>query len=160
MYTKATSALIYLFIVSLCQISAVATENPGAQDALPLAPRQTTTPTISCLEYATVANLSTINTNSTFRAAFLQSAPFGTDKSQGILNGATKTLKTAINDKALNDQCGNLTAVAIREAPLNFTQGIVGPFQIKQASAAAYNGRSLAMCLLTVMGTMGAALLL
>jgi hypothetical protein len=160
MHTKSTSAFIYLLILSIFQLAVIATENFDAENTLRFATRQTATMTVSCLEYATVANLSTIGTNSTFRAAFLQASPFGTDKSVGILNGAENTLKSLIDDKALNDECGNLTAVAIKEAPLNFTQGIVGPFRIKEASGAANNGRSVGMAILMVVATMGATVLL
>lgn len=160
MHTRSTSAFIYLLIVSVFQIAVIATENPDARNTLRFATRQTTTTTVSCLEYATVANLSTIGLNSTFRAAFLQASPFGTDKSAGILNGAEKELPSLIDDKALNDKCGNLTAVALKEAPLNFTQGIVGPFRIKEANEATINGRSLGVVMLMVMATMGATVLL
>jgi hypothetical protein len=158
---KSTSALTYLLILSIFQIAVTATLNFAAENSLRrFATRQTAPMTVSCLEYATVANLSTIGTNSTFRAAFLQAAPFGSDKTFGILDGATKTLKGLIDDKALNDECGNLTAVAIKEAPVNFTQGIVGPFTIKEASEATHNGRGLGMVILMVVATMGATVLL
>ena len=160
MYTRSTSAFIYLLAVSIFQVAVIATEDLGAENTPRFAARQTTTPTVSCLEYATVANLSTIGTNSTFRAAFLQASPSGTDKSAGILDGATTQLKTMIDDEALNSQCGNATAIAIQQAPINLTHGIVGPFKIKQTNAAASNARSLEMVIMMVLATMGASVLL
>ena len=104
-----------------------------------LARRQATPPVPSCLSYATVANLSTIGTNSTFRAAFQQNSPWGTDHASGVLDGATKTLLPLINNQALNQACGNLTAVAIQQAPVNFSQGIVGEFRIRKETQTGVN---------------------
>lgn len=93
--------------------------------------RQATAPLpVTCLEYSSIANLSTIGLNSTLRAAYLQAAPDGTDHSVAILNGAEAKLPTLKVDVALNEQCGNLTSVALVEAGNNFTQGIVAQYRI------------------------------
>ena len=150
-------AYIVLFL-SIFQATAFARDIFSIRNHLQLAPRATTT--VNCLQYATVANLSTIGTNSTFRAAFIQASPFGTDKSTGILDGATKTLKNYINNEELNNNCGNLTAVAIQQAPLNFTQGIVGPFKIKLANEGIRNQMGLTTVVLLAIAVSGAAALL
>ena len=159
-----TYLLLFLFTF---QITALATGSSNANSPQ-LAPRQTTTTdgtttttTLTCDEYASIANLSTIGTNSTFRAAFQQASPFGTDKSSGILDSATKKFKdlNLINDTALNTQCGNLTAVAIDQAPKNFSMGIVGPFTFK-VNEGIRNGRGMGVALLVAVATVGAAVLL
>lgn len=147
-----------LLILSIFQATAFARDIFSIRSHLHLAPRAVES--VTCLQYATVANLSTIGTNSTFRAAFQQASPFGTDKSSGILDGATKKLKNYINNEALNSQCGNLTAVAIQQAPINFTQGIVGPFRIKVANEGIRNQMGLTMVVLVTIAVSGAAALL
>lgn len=92
-----------------------------------------------CLPYAIAANLSTINSNSTYRAAFIQSSPFGYDQASHILNTATKQQVALVNNQSLNTACGNLTVIAETAAPLNFTAGLVGEYRI--ASGARVVGR-------------------
>jgi basic membrane lipoprotein Med (substrate-binding protein (PBP1-ABC) superfamily) len=101
----------------------------------PLAVRQAAT--TSCAEYSMIANYSTIGTNSSYRSAFMQASPQGGDPTTAILDGATKKLPTVKFDKALNDNCGNLTTLAVKEAEVNFTMGIVGGFTMKKAKSAA-----------------------
>ena len=134
MHASITSRVAYLLLALFAlQISASAVENPQG-DSLRLIARDTE---ISCEEYATLANLSTIGTNSTFRGAFLQASPDGSIQSSGILDNATAffTNLHLINDTGLNDACGNLSAIAIAEAPKNFSEGIVGPFNIGAAAS-------------------------
>ncbi|KAG9235969.1 hypothetical protein BJ875DRAFT_457744 [Amylocarpus encephaloides] len=123
-----------------------------------LGTRQTTT-TVSCAEYSMDSNYTVIGTNSTYRAAFIQASPAGTDPTTSILDTATKKFMDAnmMMDKALNAECGNLSALAMKEAPVNFTNGIVGPFTIKKASAGTRVGSGLGS--VVVVATMvGAAL--
>lgn len=100
-----------------------------------------TLPTIvSCQQYAFIANLSTISANSTYRAAWLRSAPVGTMQSAGLLNAAQKQLPLLVNDATLNSQCGNSTAIAVAEAATNFTNNIVGPFAIQAPAGIGLTG--------------------
>ncbi|KAB5531457.1 hypothetical protein GE09DRAFT_385759 [Coniochaeta sp. 2T2.1] len=99
----------------------------------PLSSRQTGAVTgtlVTCLDYSSIANLSTISANSTYRAAYLQAAPDGTDHSVAILNDAQAKLPPLTKNEALNQQCGNLTTIAFSEAANNFTQGIVAQYRI------------------------------
>jgi hypothetical protein len=84
-----------------------------------------TTPSTNCTTYARTANLTIISNNSTFRAAFLQSAPMGVSYAATILDEATLQLPALQFDEQLNSQCGNLTTVAFTEAARNFSQGTV-----------------------------------
>jgi hypothetical protein len=94
-----------------------------------LAVRQTSAPTDpQCLDYARTANLSTIGTNSTYRAAFLQASPVGTIIEAKVLDAAILKLPALTGDEALNQACGNLTTIALTEAERNFTMGIVAQF--------------------------------
>lgn len=91
----------------------------------------TDSPDIDCDSYSSIANLSTIGSNSTYRAAFLRSTTDGTNKAASILNTAEAQLPVLINDVPLNEQCGNATAIALTEAANNFTNGIVAEFAIQ-----------------------------
>jgi hypothetical protein len=101
----------------------------------PLAVRQALT--TECMDYSMIANYSTIGTNSTYRSAFMQASPLGGDPTTATLDGATKKLPTVKFNKTLNDACGNLTTLAVKEAEVNFTMGIVGGFTIKAAKKSA-----------------------
>ena len=81
-----------------------------------------------CFEYAQTANLSTIGANSTYRSAYIQLSPLGTIPNQRMLSAAQAKLPPMTKDAALNRECGNWTTIAFQGAELNFTQGIVGPF--------------------------------
>jgi hypothetical protein len=83
---------------------------------------------ISCAEYSTIANMSVIGTNSSYRAAFMQKAPVGTIITAHMLDAAKLKLPALTADPALNSRCGNLTTIATTEAANNFTQGIVAQF--------------------------------
>ncbi|GKT56585.1 metal tolerance protein 3 protein [Colletotrichum tofieldiae] len=86
--------------------------------------RQTTPaqPTImSCGEYSRIANLSTVGANSTYRATFFEASPNGNQFNAEVLDTAMAKLPSVIMDRALNEACGNLTALALQEAANNFT---------------------------------------
>lgn len=82
----------------------------------------------ACIQYSTVANLSIIGGNSSYRAAFLDSSPVGTLHNAAMMNLAIATNKLLMFDPLLNQVCGNATAIAIAEAATNFTQNIVAQF--------------------------------
>ncbi|MCJ1333335.1 hypothetical protein MMC10_010029 [Thelotrema lepadinum] len=102
------------------------------QAPAPPLPSATATPNAftdsQCLKYGTIANLSTIGANSSYRAAFLQNSPEGTYASAAILNNAIAQIPLFTNDANLNQQCGNLTTIATNSAADNFTRGIVAQF--------------------------------
>lgn len=75
-----------------------------------------------------IANLSVIGANSTYRAAFLESSPQGTLGNAALLNKAIADNTNLALDTALNQACGNSTAIAITEAANNFTRNIVAQF--------------------------------
>ncbi|KAH8901844.1 hypothetical protein BR93DRAFT_942007 [Coniochaeta sp. PMI_546] len=85
---------------------------------------------VTCVDYATIANLSTIGLNSTYRAAYLEASPDGTEHSAALLNDAEAKLPPLTKNEALNQQCGNLTTIALAEAASNFTRGIVAQYRI------------------------------
>ncbi|KAK1991569.1 hypothetical protein LX36DRAFT_663191 [Colletotrichum falcatum] len=83
------------------------------------APAQSTI--ISCGEYSRIANLSTVGANSTYRASFFAASPNGNQFNAEVLDTAIAKLPSLIMDRALNEACGNLTALAIQEAANNFS---------------------------------------
>ncbi|KAK7914718.1 hypothetical protein PG985_012421 [Apiospora marii] len=97
---------------------------------------------VSCAEYSRIANMTIIGKNSTYRAAFLRSGPFGTDQMSGIVDQAAPLLPPLTLDKTLNQQCGNATAIALAGAEANFTQGIVADFTIAEAPGIGVEGVS------------------
>jgi hypothetical protein len=118
-----------LVLLSVFQLAVAA---PGEYPAVELVVRQSTTaattPATSCAEYSTIANMSVIGSNSSYRAAFLQKSPVGTIPNARMLNAAMAKLPALTADPTLNSQCGNLTTVATTEAANNFTAGIVAQF--------------------------------
>jgi hypothetical protein len=108
----------------------------GAPDKFPAAvlverqtnPLPTTQVGDPCVDYSFTANMSTISANSSYRAAFMQKAPVGTMITARMLNAAQAKLPTLTADAALNQQCGNLTELALTEAANNFTKGIIAQF--------------------------------
>lgn len=82
----------------------------------------------ACTQYSRVANLSVIGANSTYRAAFLESSPDGTLGNAALLNKAILDNVNLALDPALNQACGNSTAIAITEAANNFTKNVVAQF--------------------------------
>lgn len=118
-----------VIVLSLLHIVVAAAVNSDASLSL----RQAGAPTgtlVTCLDYASIANLSTIGLNATYRAAYLKAAPDGTDHSVAILNDAEAKLPPLTKNEALNQQCGNLTTIALAEAASNFTRGIVAQYRI------------------------------
>ncbi|KAJ0160799.1 hypothetical protein CTA2_7269 [Colletotrichum tanaceti] len=85
------------------------------------APTTGRTTAVSCGEYARIANLSAVGTNSSYRATFFEASPAGNSFNAAVLDTAIAKLPSVIMDRALNEACGNLTALAIREAANNFT---------------------------------------
>ncbi|KAK1569613.1 uncharacterized protein LY79DRAFT_528378 [Colletotrichum navitas] len=83
------------------------------------APAQSTI--MSCGEYSRIANLSTVGSNSTYRATFFAASPNGNQFNAEVLDTAIAKLPSVIMDRPLNEACGNLTALAIQEAANNFT---------------------------------------
>ncbi|KAH8897874.1 hypothetical protein GQ53DRAFT_452660 [Thozetella sp. PMI_491] len=95
---------------------------------------------LNCNAYSTIANLSTISANSTYRAAFMRSSTDGTYKSVTMLNNAQAALPALKFNVALNQQCGNASEIALVEAENNFTKGIIGEFTILEAPGIAPSG--------------------
>ncbi|KAI1322994.1 hypothetical protein F5Y16DRAFT_403861 [Xylariaceae sp. FL0255] len=105
----------------------------------PLAPRQSTTTTTttttvdSCANYARVANLSAVATNTTLRGAFLRSTPLGFFVASAILDAETPQLMSLMMNQQLNAECQNLSALAVTEAAANFSAGTVLGLEILPA---------------------------
>jgi len=125
------TSLVLLFSL-LLHISLVS--GAAVQFRTVLAPRQSpAATTVSCADYSRIANLSTIALNSTLRGAFLRSSPLGTFPAAHILDAEKPKLMTLMFDVNLNQQCGNLSALAVTEADRNLTQGIVAGMKILDA---------------------------
>lgn len=136
-----------LFANLLVLVSALhlALASPEIIPAAGLVVRQTTTTTTTtqadpCRDYSMTANMSTIGTNITYRAAFLKKSPVGTIPNSRMLNAAMLKLPKLTADVQLNAQCGNLTTVAITEAANNFTKGIVAQFTTEGLPVGIRNG--------------------
>jgi hypothetical protein len=141
-----------ILILSLFQAVVIGTSDVDAR----LGPRQTSTTTataVTCLDYASIANLSTIGLNATYRAAYLQAAPDGTQHSANLLNDAEAKLPPLTKNVALNEQCGNLTTIALTEAANNFTRGIVAQYRV---SAGIRNQGVLGSVIIAFCVTLGA----
>ncbi|KAG8160137.1 hypothetical protein KVR01_009673 [Diaporthe batatas] len=82
----------------------------------------------ACLQYSMIANMSVVGGNSSYRTVFLEKSSTGTLANSAMLNKAILVAPNLTADVELNAQCGNLTAIAIQEAALNFTQGKVAQF--------------------------------
>ncbi|KAG9247837.1 hypothetical protein BJ878DRAFT_129254 [Calycina marina] len=130
-YLPSTLLLALLFIFS----SVLA--NPTRPAKVPFTePIHKRDATISCAEYASIANLSSISANSTIRAAYLQASPLGTDPTRAPLDQAELKEPSLIFDAELNTRCGNLTTIALAAVNTNFSMGVVGPFQVNAAGRA------------------------
>lgn len=95
---------------------------------------------LACAQYSRVANLTAIAANSTLRATFLDVSPVGTFFNEALLTQAQNALPPLTADAALNAACGNLTAVALAEAAVNFTNGIIGEFRFTGSHTSIVNG--------------------
>lgn len=153
-YGSPLQRLIIAF--SLVQIAFTAAIVSGTPLQLRQSNDETSSLPVSCLEYSSIANLSTIGLNSTYRAAFLEASPEGTDQSAGLLNDAEAKLPPLTANKQLNQQCGNLTTVALEGAATNFTHGIVAQFRI---NAGARNRDGLGLAVTCCLVTLGMVLL-
>ena len=118
-------------------------------------PSGTIATVVSCQEYARIANLTIIGKNSTYRAAFLRSGPFGTDTMSGMVDQAAPKLPALTMDQTLNQQCGNSTAIAIVEAANNLTKGIVADFKIVDAPGITLAGNDTWIICLAILIFMG-----
>lgn len=137
-----TSLFTYLFLLlSLFNVSLssaiVPRQSPSAN---------TNTASTNCLDYSRIANLTTISVNSTYRAAFLRSAPMGTFRAISIIDQDAKKLMPLMMDGKLNGQCGNLSTIAFQAAATNFTQGTVLGFKILEAVGADPAGFAMPFC--------------
>ncbi|OTB06249.1 hypothetical protein M426DRAFT_9738 [Hypoxylon sp. CI-4A] len=125
----------FKFLVLLLSICNIALGQADTTDAL--APRQSPSADAInsplCQNYALVANLSTVALNATYRAAFLQSSSLGTFPARAILDVQSPKLMGMMMDVNLNNQCGNLTQVAIEGAAANLTAGTVLGLPIQTA---------------------------
>lgn len=150
------TALFFAFLSAL-QFAAAAPGDAHLLPAAKLVVRQATTggapanQPVTCAEYSTVANLSVIGTNSSYRAAFLQKSPTGTLANAAMFKKAQLRLPALTADAALNRQCGNLTQVALTEAARNLTQGIVAQFTTAGLPVGIRNGPEVIVCVLASM---------
>jgi hypothetical protein len=118
-----------IIAISLFHALVAAASVPDASLRLRQASTDAST-SVTCLDYGSIANLSTIGLNATYRAAYLKAAPDGTAHSATILNDAEAKLPPLTANGVLNQQCGNLTTIALTEAANNFTRGIVAQYRI------------------------------
>ncbi|KAI1407028.1 hypothetical protein F5Y13DRAFT_142117 [Hypoxylon sp. FL1857] len=107
-----------VFLLSICSV-AVAQLEPRQS------PSANAINSPVCQNYARVANLSTVALNATYRAAFLRSSSMGTFAARSILDVESPKLMGMMMDQKLNQQCGNLSQVALDGAAANLTQGNV-----------------------------------
>lgn len=110
----------------------------------------------ACAQYSRVANLSAIGTNATIRSAFLEASPVGTMFNAALLNVMQADAMLLMMDVQLNQACGNLSAIALQEVGVNFTQGIVGQFTFTENPVSVVNGPIIiaicSLCLLIILG--------
>lgn len=123
--------MLLLFVLSTSMlVSAAATNEQNRPGRIAI--RQTAGTPLNqnqaCAQYSMVANLSVIGANSSYRAAFLESSPDGTLVNAALLNKAIAANAALALDPALNQACGNSTALAITEAANNFTRNVVAQF--------------------------------
>ncbi|EXJ55379.1 hypothetical protein A1O7_08306 [Cladophialophora yegresii CBS 114405] len=152
---------LFLILFSLLTIS-TALSVPTESHFHFLATRQTNTNTnLSdplCLQYSTIANLSIVGSNATYRSAYLQASPAGGDPARAPLDSAMLELPNWQFNKTVNDACGNLTTVAFESAATNFTNGVVLQFKIgavNAASAVQVGGSVLGMGLIVGLVALG-----
>lgn len=156
----AVLSLRALFFLSVLLFSANVFASPGnikiiaRQNAAPLDTAQ------ACAQYSRIANLSTIGGNTTYRTVFIDVSPVGTLFNTALLNQAQRDLPMLTMDAQLNQACGNLTALAIQEAAVNFTKGIVGQFAFTGNHASVINGPMVIgiclACLVIILGPISA----
>lgn len=92
------------------------------------------------MQYSMIANMSVVGGNSSYRTVFLEKSQTGTLANSAMLNKAILVAPNLTADVELNQACGNLTAIAIQEAALNFTQGKVAQFTFTGTPGAIVSG--------------------
>ncbi|XXG99590.1 hypothetical protein Hte_005930 [Hypoxylon texense] len=145
------------FLVLLLSICGIAAAQADAAQAL--APRQSPSATAAasplCQNYATVANISTVALNSTYRAAFIRSASMGTFAAIKILDTEKPKIMSLMMDAQLNQQCGNLTQVALDGAAANLTMGVVLGLPILDAPGVAVDDVAMPIVSIAIFLIMG-----
>ncbi|KAK5053777.1 hypothetical protein LTR84_001738 [Exophiala bonariae] len=131
--TIMSSRQAFRFTSVLLLLSIFSTVTTAIYNPMYMLGRRQTGDASSCDNYATIANLSTIGSNATYRSAYLAASPEGSDPARAPLDAAIPQLPALTKDVALNEQCGNLTTIAFEEAQTNFTNGIVLQFKINGA---------------------------
>ncbi|TGJ88292.1 hypothetical protein E0Z10_g414 [Xylaria hypoxylon] len=137
------TSLVLLLSLSLFHISIASAA--AIQFRTVIAPRQSPAATpvipavlpVSCADYSRIANLSTIALNATLRGAFLRSSSMGTFSAAAILDKESPKLMDLKFNVALNQECGNSSAIAIVEAGRNLTAGSVAGMNILAAPGVA-----------------------
>jgi hypothetical protein len=92
-----------------------------------------------------------VGANATYRAAYLKASPEGSDPARAPLDSAELELPKLQFDKALNQECGNLTTIAFAAAATNFTEGKVLQFNINGASRAGASAMAVVMVVIVAM---------
>ena len=147
-FLPTTSFLFFLFILASVTTALYSPVNL-------LTPRQQQVDQSICDEYSTVANLSIVAANNTYRAAYLQASAEGTDQARAPLDDALARNLIFNSSTQVNDECGNLTQVALEGAETNFTQGVVLQFNVNSAvqigSSTMGMGMGMAMAMIMAM---------
>ncbi|KAI1430218.1 hypothetical protein F5Y12DRAFT_8362 [Xylaria sp. FL1777] len=155
------TSLVLLLSLSLFHISIASAGVVKFRAAV--APRQSPAATpaipaslpVSCTDYSRIANLSTIALNSTLRAAFLRSSSLGTFPAAAILDAESPKLMDLKFNVVLNQQCGNLSALALVESDRNLTAGTVAGLKIRDAPGVDPGNVSLPILLVALVIFMG-----
>ncbi|KAK7723982.1 hypothetical protein SLS64_000315 [Diaporthe eres] len=127
-----TTAILLLAALSASVLASPTSGSDAAEGSIKVVSRQFTETVLStqaaCLQYGMIANMSVVGGNSSYRTVFLEQSQTGTLANSAMLNKAILVAPNLTADVELNQACGNLTAIAIQEAALNFTQGKVAQF--------------------------------
>lgn len=140
-----TTAILLLAALSASVLASPASGTSGAAEgSIKVVSRQFTETVLStqaaCLQYSMIANMSVVGGNSSYRTVFLEKSQVGTLANSAMLNKAILVAPNLTADVELNQACGNLTAIAIQEAALNFTQGKVAQFTFTGTPGAIVSG--------------------
>ncbi|KAI0525926.1 hypothetical protein F5B22DRAFT_260624 [Xylaria bambusicola] len=155
------ASLVLLLSLSLFHVSFASAAAVRVRTAI--APRQSPAETpaipaslpVSCADYSRIANLSNIATNSTLRAAFLRSSSLGTFPAAAILDAEAPKLMDLMFNVALNQECGNSSAIAVVEAGRNLTAGTVAGLKIRDAPGIAPDNVALPILCVALIIIMG-----
>lgn len=128
-----TTAILLLAALTASVLASPASGiTDAAEGSVKIVSRQFTQNILSqqaaCTQYSMIANMSVVGGNSSYRTVFLEKSQTGTLANSAMLNKAISVAPNLTADVELNQACGNLTAIAIQEAALNFTQGKVAQF--------------------------------